>query len=137
MNHHLPRRACSLKDLQATRDSSPQSATLTKSPSLANITQPAASRYQLWPLARSPVGLSKPNQSSDKLAALSVGRSSTTLSDTAVLPEGVPFWQRTASLSRRRKVSVPELSSTMTTVQEMAIDSRELYQDSLYQQVVD
>lgn len=101
-----------------------------KSPSLATLTQPTASKYQLWPPAKSPVvGLSKSNTSSDRLAALSVGRSSTSLSDTAVLPESVPFWQRAGSLSRRRKVSVPELGNTMTTVQEMAIDSRESHVD--------
>ena len=61
---------------------------------------------------------------SDKLAALSVGRSGTSLSDTAVPTETVPFWQRSGSMSRRRKVSVPELSGTMTTVQEMPVDSR-------------
>ncbi|CAN9459455.1 unnamed protein product [Alternaria alternata] len=126
MNYHLPRRSRSLRDIQAARDSqSPSASSHTKSPSLAALHQPAASKYQLWPSAKSPVGLSKPNQSSDKFAALSAGRSSTSLSDTAVLPESsLPFWQRTGSLSRRRKVSVPELGSTMTTVQEMSIDSR-------------
>ncbi|KAJ4368989.1 hypothetical protein N0V83_006071 [Neocucurbitaria cava] len=109
--------------MPAARDSSVSSVPLVKSTSLANLVQPTASKYQLWPSAKSPVGLSKANNSSDKLAALSVGRSSTSLSDTAVLPESVPFWQRSGSLSRRRKVSVPELGSTMTTVQEMAIDS--------------
>ena len=119
MNHHLPRRSCSLKDLQPTRDSNSPGA----GPSA--YTQPTTSKYQLWPSAKSPVGLSKPSQSSDKLAALAVGRSSTSLSDTAVLPESsLPFWQRAGSLSRRRKVSVPELGNTMTTVQEMSIDSR-------------
>ncbi|KAL6711315.1 hypothetical protein ACN47E_005846 [Coniothyrium glycines] len=109
--------------MSATGDSTTSSTLLAKSPSLANIAQAAASRYQLWPLARSPVGQSKPNLSSDKLAALSAGRSPTSLSDTAVLPESLPFWQRSGSLSRRRKVSVSELGGTMTTVQEMAIDS--------------
>jgi hypothetical protein len=125
MNHHLPRRSCSLKDLQATRGSNLPGAPLTKSPSLATLGQPAASKYQLWPSAKSPIGLTKANQFSDKLAALAVGRSSTSLSDTAVLPESsLSLRQRTGSLSRRRKVSVPELGSTMTTVQELAIDSR-------------
>ncbi|KAH8708654.1 Up-regulated during septation-domain-containing protein [Phaeosphaeriaceae sp. PMI808] len=100
---------------------------LAKSPSLANLiqpTQPAASRFQLWPSSsRSPVGSNKFNSSNDKLAALSVSRSGTSLSDTAVPSDSVPFWQRTGSLARRRKVSVPELGNTMTTVQEMPIDS--------------
>ncbi|KAF2636469.1 hypothetical protein P280DRAFT_483741 [Massarina eburnea CBS 473.64] len=52
-----------------------------------------------------------------------MGRSATSLSDTAVPHESVPFWQRSSSLARRRKVSVPELGNTMTTVQETAIDS--------------
>ena len=124
MNHHIPRRSCSLKDLQVAGDFKESGASLAKSPSLTTLTQPTASKYQLWPLAKSPVGPPKTNQMSDKLAALSVGRSSTSLSDTAVLSDSVPFWQRTGSLSRRRKVSVPELGSTMTTVQEMALDSR-------------
>ncbi|CAI6339194.1 unnamed protein product [Periconia digitata] len=103
--------------------------TLEKTPSLLNLqTHFSAStgKYQLWPSSqqsRSPVGLSRPNLSSDKLSALSMGRSPTSLSDTAVSSETVPFWQRSGSLARRRKVSVPELGSTMTTVQEAAIDS--------------
>lgn len=129
MNQQLLRRSSSLKDLQTTRDTSTSSAPLTKSPSLASIAQPNITpKYQLWPSSKSPVGQLRTNHSSDKLAALSVGRSSTSLSDTAVLPESVPFWQRTGSLSRRRKVSVPELGNTMTTVQEMAIDSRRTQQ---------
>jgi hypothetical protein len=127
MNYHLPRRSCSLKDLQATRDANLLGAPA-KSPSLAPLPQLTASRYQLWPSAKSPVGLSRVQQSSDKMAALAVGRSSTSLSDTAVLPESsLPFWQRTGSLSRRRKVSVPELGNTMTTVQEVSIDSRKFH----------
>jgi hypothetical protein len=125
MNHHLPRRSCSLKDLQATRDANLSGAPATKSPTLAPLPQLTSSRYQLWPSAKSPVGLSRAQQSSDKLAALAVGRSSTSLSDTAVLPESsLPFWSRSGSLSRRRKISVPELGNTMTTVQEVPIDSR-------------
>jgi hypothetical protein len=73
------------------------------------------------------VGLTKNNTSYDKITALAVGRSSTSLSDSAALPESVPFWQRTSALARRRKVSVPELGNTMTTVQEMAIDSRKCF----------
>lgn len=108
----------------AARDSQSPTIPHSKSPSLATLHQPTASKYQLWPSAKSPVGLPKPKESSDKLAALSAGRSGTSLSDTAVLPESsLPFWQRTGSLSRRRKVSVPELGNTMTTVQEMSIDS--------------
>jgi hypothetical protein len=125
MNYHLPRRSRSLRDIQAARDSQSPTIPHSKSPSLATLHQPTASKYQLWPSAKSPVGLPKPKESSDKLAALSAGRSGTSLSDTAVLPESsLPFWQRTGSLSRRRKVSVPELGNTMTTVQEMSIDSR-------------
>jgi hypothetical protein len=124
MNHHLPRRSRSLRDLQAVKDTASPTTPLVKSPSFANLTQPATSRYQLWPTSRSPVGLSKSNFSFDKITALSVGRSSTSLSDTAVLPGREPFWQRTGALARRRKVSVPELGNTMTTVQEVSIDSR-------------
>ncbi|KAL5373036.1 hypothetical protein PMIN02_012508 [Paraphaeosphaeria minitans] len=82
-----------------------------------------ASRYQLWP-SKSPAAVQpRTTFASDKLSALSVGRSSSSLSDTVVSHETVPFWQRSGSLARRRKVSVPELGSTMTTVQEMPIDS--------------
>lgn len=69
----------------------------------------------------------RPTASTERLSALSMGRSPTSLSDTAVSVESAPFWQRSGSLSRRRKVSVPELGSTMTTVQEIAIDSRKFH----------
>jgi hypothetical protein len=130
MSYHLPRRSRSLREIQATRDTIIPAGELNKSPSLAALNQPSTSqpsRYQLWPASRSPVGQARNNSSFDKTAALSVGRSSTSLSDTAVLPESVPFWQRTSALARRRKVSVPELGNTMTTVQEMAIDSRKFH----------
>lgn len=125
MNYHLLRRSCSLKDLQATKDLGVSGAPLVKSPSTTDLPQ-TTSRYQIWPSAKSPVG-----SPSEKLAALSVGRSSTSLSDTATLPETVPFWQRAGSMSRRRKVSVPELSGTMTTVQEMPVDSRKCHLNGL------
>ncbi|KAF2470607.1 uncharacterized protein BDR25DRAFT_303672 [Lindgomyces ingoldianus] len=99
---------------------------LEKSPSFLNLQSSGSSRYQLWPstASKSPVGLIRPSPSSDKLSALSMGRSPTSLSDTAANPaESLPFWQRSGSLSRRRKVSVPELGGTMATVQEMSIDS--------------
>lgn len=121
MNYQLPRRSCSLRDLQNTKDLDVSRSPLLKSPSTTSLPQ-TASKYQLWPSARSPVGAT-----SDKLAALSVGRSGTSLSDTAVTTEAVPFWQRAGSMSRRRKVSVPELTGTMTTVQEMPVDSRKHY----------
>lgn len=64
--------------------------------------------------------------------ALSMGRSATSLSDTAIgsgreTPTSWP--KRAGSLSRRRKVSVPDLSpmgaaNTMATVQEAGLDSR-------------
>jgi hypothetical protein len=116
MNFKFPRRSASLKDLQAARDTN---SPLPKSPSFSSLTQSSASKYQLWPSAKSPMG-----HSSDRMAALSAGRSATSLSDTAVLSESTPFWQRTGSLSRRRKVSITELTATMVTVQEMCIDSR-------------
>ncbi|OAG05209.1 uncharacterized protein CC84DRAFT_1094636 [Paraphaeosphaeria sporulosa] len=83
----------------------------------------SASRYQLWPSKSPATAQPRTTFASDKLSALSVGRSSSSLSDTVVSQETVPFWQRSGSLARRRKVSVPELGSTMTTVQEMPIDS--------------
>jgi len=122
---HIPRRSKSLKNLQAgTNDERDSVLLLDGSPTLSS--QPASSKYQLWPssLSKSPIGQSRPTLSSDKLSALSMGRSSTSLSDTVVTQETVPFWQRSSSLARRRKVSVPELGSTMATVQEMPIDSR-------------
>ncbi|KAF2866106.1 Up-regulated during septation-domain-containing protein [Massariosphaeria phaeospora] len=112
--------------LAPTKDANEPITPLEKSPSFVNFQlQAGASKFQLWPVpsssSRSPLGL-RPSQSSDKLSALSMGRSPTSLSDTAVPLEGVPFW-RSGSLSRRRKVSVPELGNTMTTVQETSIDS--------------
>lgn len=85
----------------------------------------STSRYQFWP-SKSPATVQPRTTTfaSDKLSALSVARSSSSLSDSVVSQETVPFWQRSGSLARRRKVSVPELGSTMTTVQEMPIDSR-------------
>ena len=119
MNYHLPRRSRSLRETHASQD--------TAAPT-APSQPPASSKYQLWPAAKSPPTCSKSSYASDKLAALSAGRSPTSLSDTALPPESsLPFWQRTGSLSRRRKVSVPELGNTMTTVQEMPIDSRKSF----------
>ncbi|KAF2114692.1 Up-regulated during septation-domain-containing protein [Lophiotrema nucula] len=126
MNYHLPRRSKSLRNLQAEQDLQEPLRSLDRSPSLLNLQlQALPPRYQLWPLpsSRSPVGRVMPSLATDRSTALSMGRSPTSLSDTAVNPETVPFWQRSGSLSRRRKVSVPELGGTMTTVQEMAIDS--------------
>ena len=125
MNYHLPRRSKSLKNLQADEDPVEPVPLLEKSPSTVSP-QPqsgTASRYQLWP-SKSPAVQSRPTFAFDKLSALSVGRSSSSLSDTVVSQETVPFWQRSGSLARRRKVSVPELGNTMTTVQEMPLDSR-------------
>lgn len=130
MNYHLPRRSKSLRNIQAEKDSLSPLGPSDKSPSFSFVnlqlhSQSSTSKYQLWPVpsSKSPVGV-RPVVSSDKLSALSMGRSSTSLSDTAISQETVPFWQRSGSLSRRRKVSVPELGSTMTTVQETSIDSR-------------
>lgn len=82
-------------------------------------------RYQLWPspALNNPGPPIIPNASAERLNALSLGRSQTSLSDTAVSEDSAPFWQRAGSLTRRRKVSVPELGQTMTTVQEFAVDS--------------
>jgi hypothetical protein len=126
MNYHTPRRSRSLRNIKAAKD--PKDL-IPSSPSIVSLqSHTTATKYQLWPshMSKSPVGLTRSCESSDKLSALSVGRSSTSMSDTAVQSETVPFWQRSGSLSRRRKVSVPELGSTMTTVQEAAIDSRTL-----------
>lgn len=133
MNYHLPRRSRSLRDLQVPPDSLSPATTTTqaKSPPLSSSqppTQQAPSRYHLWLSAKSPALGSKTSHSADRVAALAAGRSPTSLSDTVLLSENsLPFWQRTSSLSRRRKVSVPELGSTMTTVQEMPLDSRKSY----------
>lgn len=122
MPHQLPRRSKSLRDLQTKETIR----ALERRPSKLGLPQQAGTaKYQLWPTAsKSPVGLTRPMLLSDRSSALAVGRSPTSLSDTAVSPENLPFWHRGGSLSRRRKVSVPELGSTMTTVQETAIDSR-------------
>ena len=142
MNYpHTPRRSRSLRNLQASTDSKETFFLSDKSPTFVNLQlQSSSPKYQLWPVpssaSRSPVGL-RPTQSSDRSTALSMGRSPTSLSDTAVAPESVPFWQRSGSLSRRRKVSVPELGNTMTTVQESAIDSRKFVLYSLIVACID
>lgn len=125
MNYHLPRRSKSLRNLQADPSPLDPAPLLEKSPSIISpqASSGSLSRYQLWP-SKSPATQSRSTFASDKLSALSVGRSSSSLSDTVVAQETVPFWQRSGSLARRRKVSVPELGPTMTTVQEMPIDSR-------------
>jgi hypothetical protein len=70
---------------------------------------------------------------SQKDMALAVGRSSTSMSDTAVnheLPSGPTLWRRGGSLSRRRNISVPELTAkfaesfTKAPTQGNFIDSR-------------
>ncbi|KAF1999146.1 hypothetical protein P154DRAFT_535797 [Amniculicola lignicola CBS 123094] len=127
MSIYIPQEAAS-KPTALKEASKEPPKTLEQSPSFLNIQlQGNSSKYQLWPLPslKSPVGLPRPNLSSDRSTALSMARSPTSLSDTAVPVESVPSWQRSGSLSRRRKVSVPELGGTMTmaTVQEMSIDS--------------
>jgi hypothetical protein len=132
MNYNMLRRSKSLKSIKAETDTLSPLASLEKSPSFSFVnlqlhSQSGTSKYQLWPVpsSKSPVGLMPSlTMTSDKLAALSMARSPTSLSDTAISQETVPFWHRSGSLSRRRKVSVPELGSTMTTVQEGTIDSR-------------
>jgi hypothetical protein len=123
MPHQTLQRSCSLKDIQTVKDSSTAFGTR---PSKLALQQQPTSKYQLWPTTtnRSPLGLNRPSPLSDRSIALSMGRSPTSLSDTAVSPDAVPFWHRGGSLSRRRKVSVPELGGTMATVQEAAVDSR-------------
>ena len=125
MPHQGLRRSHSLKETQIVKETV---RALERRPSRLGLQQQSTtSKYQLWPPAsRSLVGLARPLLLSDRSMALSMGRSPTSLSDTAVSPENIPFWHRGGSLSRRRKISVPELGSTMTTVQETAVDSRKL-----------
>lgn len=127
MSFHLPRRSNSLRNLKADPEPTESLPLLPEaSPSVLSPQSQtgSASKYQLWPSKASANVLPRTTFASDKLSALSVGRSSSSLSDTVVSQETVPFWQRSGSLARRRKVSVPELGPTMTTVQEMPIDSR-------------
>jgi hypothetical protein len=129
MNYHLPRRSKSLRALKADPAPDPlESMPLPpeRSPSIASPQSQSgsASKYQLWPSKSLAAVQPRPTFASDKLSALSVARSSSSLSDTIISQETVPFWQRSSSLARRRKVSVPELGNTMTTVQEMPLDSR-------------
>ena len=125
MLHQGLRRSHSLKETQIVKETvrAPE-----RRPSRLGLQQQSTtSKYQLWPPAsRSLAGLARPLLLSDRSMALSMGRSPTSLSDTAVSPENIPFWHRGGSLSRRRKISVPELGSTMTTVQETTVDSRKL-----------
>ena len=127
MSPQLPRRSKSLRTLKADPEPTDSLPLLPEaSPSVLSPQSQTAStyRYQLWPSKTTANVLPRTTFASDKLSALSVGRSSSSLSDTVVSQETVPFWQRSGSLARRRKVSVPELGTTMTTVQEMPIDSR-------------
>jgi len=55
--------------------------------------------------------------------ALAVGRSHTSLSDTAVSNDGPFVWRFGGSLSRRRNISVPELTKKIEA------DTRSTYQD--------
>ncbi|KAF2460608.1 Up-regulated during septation-domain-containing protein [Lineolata rhizophorae] len=82
-------------------------------------------KFQLQPPEGNPQSSSSQvSPNTDKSIALSAGRSPTSLSDTAVGRDGLGiFRSRAGSISRRRKVSVPELGSTMTTVQEQSVDS--------------
>lgn len=123
MPHQTLQRSRSLKDKQTVKDST---RAFGFRPSKLALQQQPTSKYQLWPTTsnRSPLGSNRLATSSDRSIALSMGRSPTSLSDTAVSPDAVPFWHRGGSLSRRRKISVPELGGTMATVQETAVDSR-------------
>lgn len=127
MNYHIPVRSHSLRNLQTFKETEGCGGAEEKS--AAVISPPLRSspaRYQLWPssaLKTSSQSIT-PNASVERLNILSMGRSPTSLSDTAASEDSASFWQRAGSLTRRRKVSVPELGQTMTTVQEFAIDSR-------------
>jgi hypothetical protein len=132
MAHRLPHLLKSLRNFQtASEDTLQPLPVLEKVDSLLNLqihSSTNTAKYQLWlsQQSRNPVGLSSFKLLSSKLTALSMGRAPTSLSDNAVSFGTVPFYRRSGSLARRRKVSVPELRNTMTTVQEAAIDSRML-----------
>jgi hypothetical protein len=84
-------------------------------------------KYQLWPRPSKAAQSFAPTLLTEKNMALAMGRSPTSLSDTLVnFEKNTTFWRRGGSLSNRRKISVPELSSNakMVTVQETAMDSR-------------
>jgi hypothetical protein len=88
-------------------------------------------KYLLWPLpskspvSQEPVSESQISPGLERMQALNAGRSPTSLSDTAATPELThTLWHRSGSISRRRKISVPELGASMATVQEFDIDSR-------------
>ncbi|KAF2762076.1 hypothetical protein EJ05DRAFT_535357 [Pseudovirgaria hyperparasitica] len=79
------------------------------------------------PLEKVPSSSPQPFISPDRAMALAIGRSPSSLSDTAVtLEHHQSIWQMKpwgGDLYRRRKVSVPELSAAMATVQENSLDS--------------
>lgn len=102
------------------------------SPLAASFEGEEPTQYQLWPRpppkeATFTMGLSP--LLDHKSMALAVARSPTSLSDTAITQDIPLSWHLGGSLSRRRNISVPELTnkidqSTRTTYQERFEDSR-------------
>ncbi|KAF2141357.1 uncharacterized protein K452DRAFT_229100 [Aplosporella prunicola CBS 121167] len=103
------------------------------SPDFADPTLPSTStrkgapKYQLWPSSssKSPTYQTRPTFAQEKAMALSVKRSATAMGDAIVTADASGSRNRHGSISRRRKVSVPELQPPppMTTLRENCMDS--------------
>ena len=77
------------------------------------------SRYQLWPSSR----VTSPGP--ERPRALTTGRASSSLSDTAVDKGAESMFTKNTSFTGRRKHGLPEIhAGAMTTVHELPIDSR-------------
>ncbi|KAB2579176.1 uncharacterized protein LTHEOB_1487 [Lasiodiplodia theobromae] len=103
----------------------PDSRTSNRPPSRSQSTRRGQPRYQLWPSNRTPAPTSRSNFSPEKQMALSIQRSATAMGDAIVTNDSYAARSRHGSLSRRRKVSVPELQAPtpMATLQEGLMDS--------------
>ncbi|KKY22506.1 hypothetical protein UCDDS831_g03671 [Diplodia seriata] len=104
----------------------PDSRTSNRPPSRSHSTRRGQPRYQLWPSNKTPAQHSRAQFSHEKQMALSVQRSATAMGDAIVTNDSCAARSRQGSLSRRRKVSVPELQAPtpMATLQEGLMDSR-------------
>lgn len=104
----------------------PDSRTSNRPPSRSQSTRRGQPRYQLWPSKKTPAPTSRSQFSPEKQMALSIQRSATAMGDAIVTNDSYAARSRHGSLSRRRKVSVPELQAPtpMATLQEGLMDSR-------------
>ena len=95
--------------------------------------QPTESRkYQLFP-AKDKLSITAGHKNADAEPSQSItmGQNGSTEKDRSLLSTALRLKPKEQTLIRRRKVSVPELGP-MTTVQEIAMDSRELHSQKVF-----